>query len=51
MKVNSMTLYMSFELVLLFCVIYIYYEIVEDATKLALDRPLWRLLSASGATR
>jgi len=23
---------------------------VEDATKLALDRPLWRLLAASGAT-
>jgi len=24
---------------------------VEDATKLALDRPLWRLLAASGAMR
>jgi len=23
---------------------------VEDATELALDRPLWRLLAASGAT-
>jgi len=23
---------------------------VEDATKLVLDRPLWRLLAASGAT-
>jgi len=24
---------------------------VEDVTKLALDRPLWRLLAASGATQ